>query len=58
MIAYEFTFFFCFSGPHPWHMEIRKLGVGAAAAGLHQKHSNAVTVTYTTAHGNAGSLTH
>ena len=36
--------------------------IGAIAAGLHQGHSNArseaASVTYTTAHGNAGSLTH
>ena len=31
--------------------------IGAVAAGLCQSHSN-VFVTYTTAHGNAGSLTH
>ena len=34
--------------------------IGAMAAGLHQSHSNArskLSATYTTAHGNAGSLT-
>ena len=35
--------------------------IGAVAAGLHQSHSNAgsaVSATYTTAHSNAGPLTH
>ena len=36
--------------------------IGAAAAGLHHSHSNArsklQSLTYTTAHGNNGSLTH
>ena len=31
--------------------------IGAVGAGLHQSHS-CVAATYTTAHGNAGSLTH
>ena len=34
--------FFSFLGPHPWHMEIPRLGgpIRAAAAGLHHSHSN------------------
>ena len=36
--------------------------IGATAAGLHHSHSHggiwAASVTYTTVHGNAGSLTH
>ena len=37
--------FFClfvFSGPHPQHMEVLRLGglTGAVAAGLHHSHSN------------------
>ena len=35
--------------------------IGAVAAGLHQSHSNSgsePSTTYTTAHSNAGSLTH
>jgi len=32
--------------------------MGAVAAGLRQSHSNVGSSTYTTAHGNAGSLTH
>ena len=52
-----------FSGPHPRHMEIPRLGVkselqlqayaiGTAMLDL------STSVTYTTAHGNAGSLIH
>ena len=56
--------FFCFLGPYSLSMEIPRLGVkfGAVAAGLHyssQQHGiRAMSVTYTTAHGNAKSLTH
>ena len=32
--------------------------IGAIAASLCHSHSNVVSVTYTTAHGNTGSLTH
>ena len=39
-----------------------KGGIGAVGTSLHHSHSNsgirAVSATYTTAHGNAGSLTH
>ena len=55
--------YFVFLGPHPWHMEVPRLGVEselqllacttATACGI-----RATSVTYTTAHGNAGSLTH
>ena len=53
-------FFFCLfrAAPMAYGDSQARGTIGAAAAGLHQKHSNAVTVTYTTAHGNAGSLTH
>ena len=39
-LLFLFCFVFVFLGPHPWHMEVHRLGVklGAAAAGLH--HSN------------------
>ena len=41
----KFLFFVClvFSGPHPWHMEVPRLGVeiGAVATGLHHSHNNA-----------------
>ena len=47
-------FFFCFLRPHSWHMEVPRLGVKLELQ-PHHSHSNA---TYTTAHGNARSLTH
>ena len=40
--------FVCFLGPHPWHMEVPRLGVQLELQLL----------AYTTAHGNARSLTH
>ena len=57
-----FFVFLSFPGPLPWHMEVLRLGVlmGAVAAGLRQSHSNVgsePSATYTTAHGNARSLT-
>ena len=52
-----FFFFFFFLGPHPWHMEGPRLGVQLELQpqplGI-----QATSVTYTTAPGNAGSLTH
>ena len=58
-------FFFClfcyFFGPLPQHMGGSQAGgpVGAVAPGLRQSHSNAAaSAADTTAHGNAGSLTH
>ena len=54
-----FFFFLSFLGLNLWHMEVPRLGgqIGAAAASLCHSHSN-VGLTYATAHGNAGSLTH
>ena len=61
---------FVFLGPHPRHMEVPRLGgpIRPTAAGLNHSHWPtpqpqqcqilAVPVTYTTAHSNAGSLTH
>ena len=49
---------FCFLELHLQPMEVPRLGVGATAAGLRHSHSNAGSATYTTAHGNARSLTH
>ena len=43
-----FFFFFFFIGPHLWHMEVLRLGVK----------SELQLLAYTTAHSNAGSLTH
>ena len=54
--------FFFFLGLYPQHGGSQARGqIRASAAGLHHSHSNArseLSVTYTTAHGNAGSLTH
>ena len=56
---------FCVSlGPQPQHMEVSRLGgqIRATAAGLHHSHGNVGSelhlLSYTIAHGNAGSLTH
>ena len=52
---------FFFLGPHLQHMEVAGWGgIRAAAPSLHHSHSNARStyVTYTTACGNTGSLTH
>ena len=56
-----FLFVLVFLRPYPWHIEVPRLG-------LHWSHScqpqpqqrqiRAMSVTYTAAHGNAGSLTH
>ena len=56
-------FFFCLFGavPTAYGRSQARGRFGATAAGLHQSHSNtgsgAVSVTYTTAHGNTRSLT-
>ena len=56
---------FFFLGPHPRHMEVPRLGGKSELQPKptpqpqqHQLGIRAVSVTYTTAHGNAGSLTH
>ena len=68
-----FFFFFCcfmylfiyfdFLEPHPWHMEVPRLGVNGSynywPASQPQQHQIwATSTTYTTAQGNARSLTH
>ena len=59
----EIYFIFVFLGPYPWHMEVPRLGVAwelqlpaytTATATL----DPSCILTYTTAHGNNGSLTH
>ena len=55
-------FLFCFLGPHPWHMEVPRLRVKSKLQLLAYATSQpcqiwAGSVTYTTACGNAGSLT-
>ena len=53
-------FFFCFLGPHLQHMEVPRLGVESELQLLAftTTQDPSGTATYTTAHGNAGSLTH
>ena len=53
----------CFLGPHPQHMEVPRLRVELelqllAYATATQCRIQALSANYTTAHGNAGSLTH
>ena len=54
---------FVFSGPHLWHIEVPRLGSTRSYScwltpQLQQLEIQAMSVTYTTAHGNARSLTH
>ena len=63
MNFFFFFFFFCFLGLHPWHMEVPRLGVESEQQLLAYATATATqgpsrSATYTTAHGNAGSLTH
>ena len=56
-------FSFCFLGPHSWHMEVPRLRVESelqlpAYTTATATQIWAASVTYTTAQGNAGSLTH
>ena len=58
-----FFFFFAIFGPLPRHVEVLRLGVRSelqllAYATATAMQDPATTETYTTAHGNAGSLTH
>ena len=55
--------FFVFLGPHLWHMEVPRLVSSWSCSRQPrpqpwQHRIRAASVTYTTAHGNAGSLTH
>ena len=47
----------CFSGLHPWHTQVPRLGVQSELR-LQQRQIRALSATYTVAYGNAGSLTH
>ena len=47
-LIFFFIFIFCFLGLHLWHMEVPRLGIELELQLL----------AYTTAHGNARSLTH
>ena len=58
-----FLFFFFFLGPHPQHMEFPRLGLNQSYSCWltpqpQQRRIPAMSVTYTIAHGNSGSLTH
>ena len=54
------TFFVCFLGPHPWYIQVPRLGVESElqlpAYTTAKAAVQAVAATYTTAHDNAGSL--
>ena len=55
--------FFCFLGPHLWHVEVPRLGSNQSCSHWpipqpQQHQIRAASMTYTTAHGDAGSLTH
>ena len=52
-----FFFSFFFLGLQPWHMEVPSLGVKYELQ-PQQCQFPAASVTYTTGHGNTGSLTH
>ena len=61
--VFFFFFFLLFLGPLPQHMEVPRLGVESelqppAYAQPQQRGTRVASATYTTAHGNAGSLTH
>ena len=61
IFIYLFGFFvFCLfrAAPSAYGSSQARARIGAVAGSLPQGHSNARTATYTTAHGNAGSLTH
>ena len=51
----RFFFFFGLLGLQPWHVEVPRLGVQSE---LQPRQIGALSRTYTTAHGNARSLTH
>ena len=58
-----FFFFFFFLGPHPWHVEVPRLGSNWSCSHwptpqLQQHQIQAASATYTTGHSNARSLTH
>ena len=59
---YLFPFFFSvFLRPHPWHMEVPRIGGEWELKPMSQQQQHpiqAVSVTYITAHSNDGSLTH
>ena len=56
LILSFFFVFFVFLRPHPWHMESPRLGVLSKLQLPQQRGIRAASATYTTAHGNAGSI--
>ena len=65
LFIYFILFFglFVFLGPHPWQLEVPRLGSNRSCSCWHtpqpqQFGIRALSVTYTTGHGNARSLTH
>ena len=60
MISFYYLFYFIIVLLEllPWHMEILRLGVELELQLLVYTIATPTSVTYTTAHGNAGSLTH
>ena len=53
---YLFIYLFCILRPHPWHMEVARLGVKSKLQ--RQPYYSATFVNQATAHGNAGFRTH
>ena len=63
IISFLFCFFFCFLGPHLWHMDVPRLGLESVLrlpvyTIATKRQIQATSVTYTTVHGSARSLTH
>ena len=61
--ALQKSYYYCFLGPLLWHMEVPRLGVKLELQLLVYTTATATrnlsaSVTYTTVHSNAGSLTH
>ena len=58
--VYVCVYVYFFLGPHPWNMEVPRLGVQSELQLLVYTTATAMrdSSTYTTAQGNAGSLTH
>ena len=62
-LIFIYLFIFVFLGVYPQHMEVPRLGVKSELqlpvyTGAQQRRIRAASATYTTARGNAGSLTH
>ena len=62
LLLFIYLFIFDFLGPHPWHMEVPRLGVKLELQLLAYTRATttriqAKSASYTTAHGNAGSST-